>query len=269
MMIWEDSLSDMLSLESLTSSLCFSGDGFESIPSVPETHPTLIRDGGSIVNTLAADPPNYVSELIVTSPANGGPAIVYVSFHITPSVPHAGEVVRDPGTLSAAIVDADDTPDTILEFELAIDMKATTVAMQIENLTLANPGVEFGAYIYIASDGTIQSTPITTGDSTGVNINLGNISPSQVVGIVHSHPGQGYYPGDTLFQYPSPAATNQNGVIQGDWAVYDYYATQSSRGDLMRTYIINDHVMREYRGDDRDTITPGVQTPKKIREYWR
>ena len=69
--------------------------------------------------------------------------------------------------------------------------------------------------------------------------------------------------------FPSPAQPIQNGEIKGDWAVYDYYKSQSSYGDLMRTYIYNKGQMWEYRDNDRDSVMEGVATPTRISQYRR
>lgn len=235
---------------------------------VPDGYGQSLQAGGG------RDPYEFVSQEIVVNGGKGA-ATGATYYNFTPITefaqpnPHA---VRDQGDLSDnAIVTDVATPLTPLQRELEVDMAAAWIAMAIAQAELTNPNLEYGAFIYIDSAGHVQHTPLTTGfiDANGmpaVNIDLNGISPSQIIGIVHSHPGEPY-PGSLMYHFPSPAQTTADGSIKGDWAVYDYYRSQSSHGDMMRTYIYNKGQMWEYRDNDRDSLLEGAKTPTRISYY--
>ena len=210
----------------------------------------------------------YVSEVVIYGQGKGPIGSTYVGFYIEPF--NNNHTSRDIGALEdGVLVTPDPRPQTPLEWELAIDIAATTICMKIAQLTAQNPNLEYGAYIYVTSNGEVDYTPITTGTATEVQVVLPpGISASQVVSIVHLHPAP-VNPDSNINHFPSPAITTSDGSVKGDWAVYDYYTAQSSHPELMRTYIINQGKMWEYNGNDRDPVTEGMLTPYKITDYRR
>lgn len=245
-----------------------------SVPDVyqPEAQVGVIPlENFSASSQTTTEPRTYVSEVVVYSGGKGQPGgTTYVTFFLdTPLAPRHDQFQRDIGALDQdRLVEPNPAPQTPLEWELEIDLYATLVAVHIAQFQAANPSIEYGAYIYVDSSGHLAYTPITSGTATDVQIQFNGINPSQVVAIVHSHPDP-VNPDSNINHFPSPAVPGSDGVVRGDWAVYDYFVQQSARPDLMRTYIINQGKMWEYSGGDRDPVTEGSLTPTRLSGYRR
>ncbi|MGR4866225.1 hypothetical protein [Caulobacter sp. LARHSG274] len=223
----------------------------------------------------AADEPTWVSEIVVVAGSTGQPT-TYVSFSAFSDVSlEYPNISRDIGLVDEVIVEADDTPDTPLEWERALDVLTSFTAQKMIMQFIKNdPSLEYGAYIYVGSDGKLYATPMTTGTPTSVDIDLHGVDRSQIIGIVHYHPGSGDY-----LAFPSPD-TSSDGVVSGDWGQYDYFSKWSTYSQYLSTYIVTNinaaapgqlgsYRMHEYRGGDRDTNTFGQETPVRVGEYYR
>lgn len=218
-----------------------------------------------------AEGPNYVSEVVVYAGGKEQPGgTTYVSFFLdSPLAPRHDQFQRDAGDLDEdRLVATTSTPQTPLEWELEIDLYATTVATHIAQFQALDPTIEYGSYIWIDTTGHLQYTAITPGTPTSVEIQLNGVDPSQIVAIVHSHPDPGN-PDSNINHFPSPALPGSDGAVRGDWAVYDYTVAHSAHPELVRTYIINQNQMWEYSGGDRDPVTEGAPTPVRLSGYRR
>lgn len=244
---------------------------YEFAQAVGSTGVIPLNPDDSTTQATGAEAPNYVSEVVVYAGGREQPGgFTYVTFYVdTPLAPRHDQVQRDAGELEQdRLVSTTSTPQTPLEWELGIDLYATTVAMQIAQLQLVDATIEYGAYIYVDASGHLNYTPITPGTPTSVQIQYHGVDPSQVVAIVHSHPNPSN-PDSNINHFPSPAIQGSDGAVRGDWAVYDYTVAHSARPDLVRTYIINQGQMWEYSGGDRDPVTEGSPTPTRISGYRR
>jgi hypothetical protein len=170
------------------------------------------------------------------------------------------------------------TPEELLDYKIA------EIAAKIAREILDRPDhnmIEYGAMIYMDSEGVLRHTPIAAGTTWQAGMDMTGVNHSQIYGMVHSHPSHIY--SDTAYNFrlfPTPDQVQANG--QGDWAAYD------ARVDLMinaltqqgasafeieqrhlqfRQYVLGygrsdpyvapEYQLRGYDRSDRDTVTLG------------
>lgn len=170
------------------------------------------------------------------------------------------------------------TPEELLDYRIA------EIAAKIAREILDRPDhnmIEYGAMIYMDSEGVLRHTPIAAGTTWQSGMDMTGVNHSQIYGMVHSHPSHIYSESAYAFRlFPTPDQTQATG--QGDWAAYD------ARVDLMinaltqqgarafeieqrhlqfRQYVLGygrselggqlGYQLRGYDRSDRDTVTLG------------
>ncbi len=151
-----------------------------------------------------------------------------------------------------------------------VDAQADNFARQLVEKIKADPAYnsrEIGAIIYKDSvTGEMKVSPLgyaSSGNPGAISypIDQWGISPSEIIGIVHSHP-TGVFDEKLhwLNIYPSDdRIINGDNYEGGDWRMADILRDHGMNADTFRYYIIGpDNITREYDFTDRDAETPGI-----------
>ena len=206
---------------------------------------------------------------------SGGGGGITTGRNYSPNMPGdgGGGDSADPDCACATL-----TPTQRLEQN--IDAETAKVLQDI--LQQANQNMEYGSLIWQDSSGVLHHTPLASSpdyhtrfDASSLPMNAdGTTDFSVIVGIVHSHPAylpnsqtgvlEPYFdPNDPdRLLYPSQTHV-RDGVTQGDWLVYDQYASLISQDggnvDNLDFYIIgfdgSQLVINEFGWADRETDT--------------
>ncbi len=224
---------------------------------------TMNEDEGPIVVTGTR-----YSRLDTYSWWDSGPGADYWTVHSEDT----GGLEREPDCTCSGMTEAQ-------RQEQAIDAEVADILREIT--AQANQNMEYGSLIWRDSTGALHHTSLapspdyhTRFDASSLPMNAdGTTDFSGVVAMVHSHPAflpDGLGGLDPYFTssspdrllYPSQTHT-RDGVVQGDWITFDYYAAQiaADGGNAagFTQYVIGFDgqklVIKEYDAADRETAT--------------
>jgi hypothetical protein len=150
-----------------------------------------------------------------------------------------------------------------------VDAEADNLARSIESLIKSDPNYqsyEIGAVTYKdANTGELKSSPLAQGSpsdpqSLEYPLREWGIEPSQIVGMIHSHPAGAFNSNvHEVNKHPPDNRTVNGTPYEGqDWTIADKLRDGGMNHDTFRHYIIgHDDVTREYDFNNRDAETPG------------
>lgn len=137
------------------------------------------------------------------------------------------------------------------------DREAMEAADEIKKDNYEDYYSESTSIIYKASDGSIQHTPVITTGTTSIGydvydaiLEVNGISWSQVIGMVHNHPGISgtTETGRDVNRYPS----GDRSYTDGDWGFGQYAIDRGASPDLSIYVMDTEGKLREFKWSDRD-----------------
>lgn len=148
-----------------------------------------------------------------------------------------------------------------------MDRRIDDLAEQAANLINHMPDVatkEYGFLIWADAQGGLHLSSLIQGDNFGLTglsyafLQSEGIQPSQVVGMIHSHPtlahvftpdgaGLRYNPDGSPYYLPVTPESHFELPSTGDWDWIDnVFSENNPRENMMRNYILHDGVLNEY-----------------------
>ena len=137
------------------------------------------------------------------------------------------------------------------------DREAMEAANELKNDEYEDVKSESTSLIYVASDGSIQHTPVISTHTDHIPYDVydailkeNGISWSQVIGMLHNHPTSYGFDDRSrdINRYPSGDQT----YVDGDWG-FGKYATDRGASSNLSIYVLDTQgMLREFNWADRD-----------------